>query len=52
MGDFIAGTLAPMGRRGTFYQPGVLLGDLPPPCPHYAIGALREALPVFTDQGF
>ncbi len=29
------------------YKPGVLLGDLAPSLPDYAIAAIREALPAF-----
>ncbi|HEY0913799.1 MAG TPA: hypothetical protein VGE22_02910, partial [Solimonas sp.] len=32
------------------YKPGVLLGDLAPSLPEYAITAIREALPAFDKQ--
>jgi uncharacterized FAD-dependent dehydrogenase len=32
------------------YKPGVLLGDLHPSLPDYAIQAIREALPAFERQ--
>ena len=48
VGDFIAarGSTA-LGSVVPSYKPGVLLGDLAPSLPDYAIAAIREALPVF-----
>ncbi|GAA3956753.1 NAD(P)/FAD-dependent oxidoreductase [Allohahella marinimesophila] len=51
VGDFIA--RRPSTRLGEVepsYQPGVLLGDLAPSLPDYAIEAIREALPAFGRQ--
>jgi uncharacterized FAD-dependent dehydrogenase len=51
VGDFIAGK--PSTRLGGVepsYKPGVLLGDLAPSLPEYAIAAIREALPAFDKQ--
>ena len=48
VGEFIAGK--PSSRFGAVqpsYKPGVKLGDLHGALPHYAVAALREALPVF-----
>jgi uncharacterized FAD-dependent dehydrogenase len=48
VGDFIKGTASKqLGEVDPSYQPGVLLGDLAPSLPAYAIDAIREALPVF-----
>ena len=51
MGDFIAAR--PSTALGTVepsYKPGVLLGDLAPSLPAYAIDAIREALPAFDKK--
>jgi uncharacterized FAD-dependent dehydrogenase len=51
VGDFIKGTASKqLGEVDPSYQPGVLLGDLAPSLPAYAIDAIREALPVFGRQ--
>ncbi|MEJ7928393.1 NAD(P)/FAD-dependent oxidoreductase [Ramlibacter sp. AN1015] len=48
VGDFIAGRPSTQfGEVLPSYKPGVLLGDLHPSLPGYAIDALREALPAF-----
>ncbi|PKO60877.1 MAG: FAD-dependent oxidoreductase [Betaproteobacteria bacterium HGW-Betaproteobacteria-18] len=48
VGDFIEGKASTtLGMVLPSYQPGVKLGDLHPALPHYAISALREALPAF-----
>ena len=48
VGDFIAARASTaLGSVTPSYQPGVLLGDLAPSLPDYAIAAIREALPVF-----
>ncbi len=48
VGDFIAGRPSrALGSVAPSYKPGVLLTDLHPALPGYAIDALREALPVF-----
>ncbi len=48
VGDFIAGRPSTdFGSVMPSYKPGVRLGDLSPTLPHYAIEAMREALPVF-----
>ena len=50
-GDFLRGTASTqLGDVAPSYQPGVLLGDLAPSLPAYAIDAIREALPVFGRQ--
>jgi hypothetical protein len=49
--DFIAGQASTsLGSVLPSYQPGVKLGDLHPALPHYAIAALREALPAFGQK--
>ena len=51
VGDFIADR--PSHTLGTVipsYTPGVQLGDLNSALPHYAIDAIREALPAFDKQ--
>ena len=48
VGDFLA--KRPSTTLGTVqpsYKPGIKLGDLGPSLPHYAIEAIREALPAF-----
>ncbi len=51
VGDFIAGQASTtLGSVQPSYQPGVKLGDLQPALPHYAIAALREALPAFGQK--
>ena len=51
VGDFIAARASTSwGDVQPSYQPGVLLGDLSPSLPAYAIDAIREALPVFGRQ--
>ncbi|MEX2475296.1 NAD(P)/FAD-dependent oxidoreductase [Marinobacter sp.] len=51
VGDFIAGKpSAKLGKVEPSYQPGILLGDLAPSLPNYAIEAIREALPAFGRQ--
>jgi uncharacterized FAD-dependent dehydrogenase len=51
VGDFITGKASTTwGEVQPSYQPGVLLGDLAPSLPAYAIEAIREALPVFGRQ--
>jgi hypothetical protein len=48
VGDFIAARASTTwGSVTPSYKPGVLLGDLAPSLPDYAISAIREALPVF-----
>jgi uncharacterized protein len=48
VGDFIAGRpSSQLGEVEPSYKPGVTLGDLHGALPHYAIDALREALPAF-----
>ncbi|OGB31913.1 MAG: FAD-dependent oxidoreductase [Burkholderiales bacterium RIFCSPLOWO2_12_FULL_61_40] len=48
VGDFIAGRASTgFGSVLPSYKPGVKLGDLAPSLPHYAIEAIREALPAF-----
>jgi uncharacterized FAD-dependent dehydrogenase len=48
VGDFLAGRASSsLGTVTPSYKPGVKLGDLAPSLPHYAIEAIREALPVF-----
>ena len=48
VGDFIAARASTTwGTVTPSYKPGVLLGDLAPSLPDYAISAIREALPVF-----
>jgi uncharacterized FAD-dependent dehydrogenase len=51
VGDFIRGKPSrEFGEVEPSYKPGVLLGDLAPSLPHYAIEAIREALPAFGKQ--
>jgi uncharacterized FAD-dependent dehydrogenase len=51
VGDFVRGVPSKqLGDVQPSYQPGVLLGDLGPSLPAYAIDAIREALPVFGKQ--
>jgi uncharacterized protein len=51
VGDFIRGkTSTTLGEVEPSYKPGVLLGDLSPSLPAYAIEAIREALPAFGKQ--
>ena len=51
VGDFIAGKPSEqLGEVEPSYQPGILLGDLAPSLPDYAIEAIREALPAFGRQ--
>ncbi len=48
LGDFVAGRASShLGSVEPSYKPGVLLGDLHPALPAYAIAAIREALPAF-----
>ena len=51
VGDFIRGKPSrQFGEVEPSYKPGVLLGDLAPSLPEYAITAIREALPAFGKQ--
>lgn len=51
VGDFIRGKASTtLGEVEPSYKPGVLLGDLAPSLPEYAITAIREALPAFGKQ--
>ena len=51
VGDFIAARPSTaLGSVEPSYKPGVLLGDLAPSLPGYAIHAIREALPAFEKQ--
>lgn len=51
VGDFIKGQASTaLGDIEPSYKPGVLLGDLAPALPDYAIEAIREALPAFGKQ--
>ena len=51
VGDFLRGAGSrQLGEVTPSYQPGVLLGDLSPALPAYAIEAIREALPAFGTQ--
>ena len=51
VGDFLkARPSQTLGEVVPSYKPGVLLGDLHPSLPHYAIEAIREALPHFGRQ--
>ncbi len=51
VGDFIAGKASTsFGAVLPSYQPGVKLGDLHPALPHYAVAALRDALPAFGQK--
>lgn len=51
VGDFIRGKPSQkLGDVEPSYKPGVLLGDLAPSLPNYAIEAIREALPAFGKQ--
>jgi len=51
VGDFIKGRASTkLGTVEPSYTPGVLLGDLAPSLPAYAIEAIREALPEFGKQ--
>ena len=49
VGDFLKGKASTqLGGVEPSYKPGVTLGDLAPALPHYAIEAIREALPAFA----
>ena len=51
VGDFLEGRPSTqLGSVEPSYQPGVHLTDLASALPHYAIEAIREALPVFDQQ--
>ncbi len=51
VGDFLRGNASTQwGEVEPSYKPGVLLGDLAPSLPAYAIDAIREALPLFGRQ--
>jgi uncharacterized FAD-dependent dehydrogenase len=51
VGDFVRGVPSTeFGEVEPSYQPGVRLGDLATSLPHYAIEAIREALPAFGRQ--
>ena len=51
VGDFLAGRPSTqLGSVVPSYQPGVRLTDLGTSLPHYAIEAIREALPAFDQQ--
>ncbi|MAL96816.1 NAD(P)/FAD-dependent oxidoreductase [Hydrocarboniclastica marina] len=51
VGDFVAGRpSAKLGEVEPSYKPGILLGDLAPSLPAYAIEAIREAFPAFGRQ--
>jgi uncharacterized protein len=51
VGDFIRNTRSvELGTVVPSYKPGVLLGDLAPTLPDYAIDAIREAIPAFASQ--
>jgi uncharacterized protein len=51
VGDFLQGVPSrALGEIEPSYKPGVLLGDLAPSLPAYAIEAIREALPAFGRQ--
>ena len=51
VGDFVRGKPSQeLGEVQPSYKPGVLLGDLAPSLPAYAIEAIREALPEFGKQ--
>jgi uncharacterized FAD-dependent dehydrogenase len=51
VGDFIAGTPSTtLGEVAPSYRPGVTPTDLASCLPHYAIEAIREALPAFGRQ--
>lgn len=51
VGDFVKGQRSrEFGSVQPSYKPGVLLGDLHPSLPDYAIQAIREALPAFERQ--
>ncbi|HET6804936.1 MAG TPA: NAD(P)/FAD-dependent oxidoreductase [Frateuria sp.] len=51
VGDFLAGRPSrEFGEVLPSYKPGVHLTDLAPALPDYAIGAIREALPMFDRQ--
>jgi len=51
VGDFLAGRASTaFGEVLPSYQPGVHLTDLAGALPDYAIGAIREALPLFDRQ--
>lgn len=51
VGDFLAGRASTeFGGVLPSYTPGVKLGDLSTALPHYAIDAIREALPMFDKQ--
>ncbi|HSX85826.1 MAG TPA: NAD(P)/FAD-dependent oxidoreductase [Cellvibrio sp.] len=51
VGDFIRGKPSrEFGEVEPSYKPGVLLGNLAPSLPTYAIEAIREALPAFGKQ--
>ncbi|HEY4369160.1 MAG TPA: NAD(P)/FAD-dependent oxidoreductase [Steroidobacteraceae bacterium] len=51
VGDFVRGVPSTeFGEVEPSYKPGVRLGDLASSLPHYAIEAIREALPAFGKQ--
>jgi uncharacterized FAD-dependent dehydrogenase len=51
VGDFLRGNASTqLGEVEPSYKPGVLLGDLAPSLPAYAIDAIREAMPLFGRQ--
>lgn len=51
VGDFVRGKPSQeLGDVEPSYKPGVLLGDLAPSLPEYAIEAIREAIPEFGKQ--
>lgn len=51
VGDFLHGRPSKkLGEVVPSYKPGILLGDLAPSLPTYAIDAMREALPAFGKQ--
>jgi len=51
VGDFLRGVASnQLGDVAPSYTPGVLLGDLSPALPDYAIEAIREALPAFGKE--
>lgn len=51
VGDFVRNQRSQrFGETLPSYKPGVLLGDLTPSLPDYAIAAIREALPAFGKQ--
>ena len=51
VGDFLRGSdSTQLGGVEPSYKPGVTLGDLHAALPHYAIEAIREALPAFAQK--